>query len=306
MADAEDRRPPTAAERRFDRVRALEPGLSAVLPARQQLCRAVDSALGLPVHGPSSRHVCAKPVVAWPRNAVRLHAGGSGGVPPHGRSHLDREADTRRRAADGTRSALGGRPRAGADALRHRGRSRQCGVSDGRRHRDRHPHRAEPEPAQLLLHRVAVAARPRRACVSSCTSGHVALAGTREPAGRTRCRSVHHGRDGRAGDPDVHQQRHSGCEGNAAPGGRKARAGRRARLACGRPAAGHPGSHCRGRVARRRGPRRTALPLAAVADVRHTDRLGPARGLRLDCRLSRAARICRASASWTNCSRCMR
>jgi hypothetical protein len=83
---------------------------------------------------------------------------------------------------------------------------RQCGVSGDRRHRNRHPHRAEPEPAQLFLHRAAVAAWHRRAGVPSCASGYAPVAGTGEPAGWTRSRSVHHGRHGRAGDSDVHQQ----------------------------------------------------------------------------------------------------
>ena len=69
--------------------------------------------------------------------------------------------------------------------------------------------------------------------------GMLPVAGAREPAGWTRCRPVHHGRDGRAGDSDVHQQRRTGCEGNAAPGGRKARAGWRARR-CLRPTCCRP------------------------------------------------------------------
>ena len=174
-----------------------------------------------------------------------------------------------------------------------RGRDRQCGVSGGRRHRDRHPHRAEPEPAKLFLHRAAAAARPRRARVPSCPSGHAPVAGAGEPAGRPRCRPVHPGRDGRTGDSDVHQQRHAGRESHAAAVGRKTRAGRRARPARGRPAAGSRSGHCRGRAARCRCPRRTALSLAAVADARRADRVGPARGLRLDRHLSRAARTCR-------------
>ncbi len=54
--------------------------------------------------------------------------------------------------------------------------------------------------ALLLLLGLAVLGVP------CCAPGHAPVAGASEPAGRTRCRSVHHGRDGRAGDSDVHQQ----------------------------------------------------------------------------------------------------
>jgi uncharacterized protein involved in response to NO len=55
-------------------------------------------------------------------------------------------------------------------------------------------------------------------------SGHVAMARTGEFASWARCHSVRHGRAGWAGDSDVHQQRRSGGERHASPGGRKNRA----------------------------------------------------------------------------------
>ena len=95
----------------------------------------------------------------------------------------------------------------------------------------------------------------------------LAVAGAREPAGRARCRPVHHGRDGRARDSDVHQQRHPGRECDApSDASRSSRS-----AACSRCS---PPTCCRRRPRRRAlsllaaaRARGAALPLAAVADA---------------------------------------
>ena len=61
----------------------------------------------------------------------------------------------------------------------------------------------------------------RRARIPPVAIWRCSMAGAREPAGGTRCRPVHHGRDGRARDSDVHQQRRPRRAGDASPAGSK-------------------------------------------------------------------------------------
>ena len=92
------------------------------------------------------------------------------------------------------------------------------------------------------------------------------MAGAGEPPGRSRRRPVHHGRDRRARDSDVHQQRHPGRASDASSAGRKIRAGRRARVARRRPSAGSGLAHCRDCARGCIRARGSTLPVAAVAN----------------------------------------
>ena len=95
--------------------------------------------------------------------------------------------------------------------LRDHRRDRQCGVSRGRRGRHRHSARAEPAIGATISSSCccSLLALRRARMFTFPISDAPAVAGAGEPASRSRCRSVHHGRDGRARDPDVHQQRHT-------------------------------------------------------------------------------------------------
>ncbi len=184
-------------------------------------------------------------------------------------AQLDRQADAERCRACRAGRAVGGRPRAGAHALRRSRCGRQRRISRCARDRHRQAPGAGWKPAQLFLPRAAPCARPCGARVPPLAPGPAGLARAGEPAGRPRHRSLHHGGDRRPRDPDVHQQRRSGDKRDAQPAGRKVRAHRRAR-AGGRGLAARSGIGGRGaRAARCARARRAPLPVATVAYAPH-------------------------------------
>ena len=129
-------------------------------------CRAVDSAVDLPIRGRSSRRFRARSDLARPRDAVWLHARRHRRLPFHRGSQLDRTADAVRRRAGRVCAAVDRRQSPGADALRRRFGDRECRVSRGGRGRDRNPAHPKRQHPQLLFHRDSAAGRPRRRSLS--------------------------------------------------------------------------------------------------------------------------------------------
>ena len=162
----------------------------------------------------------------------------------------------------------------------------ECRVSGGDRHRHRHPAVAQRQPPQLFFRRAARGDGGRHPRRAPLRKRHVRAAAARGIAGRARHRALRHGRDGRARDPDVHQQRRARAPApRAIPGSRGSRSASLLALLLadilriGASAGDRP---------RRCGCRAPGAPaaLAAVAHAGQPAGLDPSRGLCVDRRVS--------------------